>query len=63
MLVLSFCNSIFLIEPLELKNSLEEEGWSVGRSPIHKAVTAADGTTKVSIVKCLYFGFLGANFV
>uniref|UniRef100_A0A3Q7IFN0 Uncharacterized protein n=1 Tax=Solanum lycopersicum TaxID=4081 RepID=A0A3Q7IFN0_SOLLC len=28
-------------EPLELKNSLEEEGWSVGRSPIHKAVTSS----------------------
>ncbi|WMV18140.1 hypothetical protein MTR67_011525 [Solanum verrucosum] len=32
--------------PLEFRNDLQEAGWRVGRSPIHKAVTAADGTTK-----------------
>ncbi|TMW90344.1 hypothetical protein EJD97_015874 [Solanum chilense] len=35
--------------PLEFRNDLEEAGWRVGRSPIHKAVTAADGTTKLLI--------------
>ncbi|KAK4707063.1 hypothetical protein R3W88_033361 [Solanum pinnatisectum] len=35
--------------PLEFRNDLQEAGWRVGRSPIHKAVTAADGTTKLLI--------------
>lgn len=35
--------------PLPFRNDLEEAGWMVGRSPIHKAVTAADGTIKLLI--------------
>ncbi|KAJ8557633.1 hypothetical protein K7X08_003258 [Anisodus acutangulus] len=35
--------------PLAFRNDLEEAGWRVGRSPIHKAVTAADGTIKLLI--------------
>ncbi|XP_059297394.1 uncharacterized protein LOC132050252 [Lycium ferocissimum] len=35
--------------PLEFRKDLEEAGWRVGRSPIHKAVTAADGTIKLLI--------------
>lgn len=33
--------------PLAFRNELQEAGWSVGRSPVHKSVTAADGTVKV----------------
>ncbi|XP_075085768.1 uncharacterized protein LOC107814127 isoform X2 [Nicotiana tabacum] len=33
--------------PLAFRYDLEEAGWRVGRSPIHKAVTAADGTIKL----------------
>lgn len=36
-----------ILVPLPFRNDLEEAGWMVGRSPIHKAVTAADGTIKV----------------
>ncbi|KAK4351391.1 hypothetical protein RND71_030704 [Anisodus tanguticus] len=32
--------------PLAFRNDLQEAGWRVGRSPIHQAVTAADGTIK-----------------
>ncbi|KAL8551982.1 hypothetical protein ACS0TY_000874 [Phlomoides rotata] len=35
--------------PLAFRNELEEAGWSVGRSPIFKEVTAADGTVKLLI--------------
>ncbi|CAN4094786.1 unnamed protein product [Withania somnifera] len=35
--------------PLAFRNDLQEAGWRVGRSPIHKAVTAADGTIKLLI--------------
>nr|XP_016494948.1 PREDICTED: probable dual-specificity RNA methyltransferase RlmN [Nicotiana tabacum] len=35
--------------PLAFRYDLEEAGWRVGRSPIHKAVTAADGTIKLLI--------------
>ncbi|OIS98699.1 PREDICTED: uncharacterized protein LOC109232218 [Nicotiana attenuata] len=35
--------------PLAFRSDLEEAGWRVGRSPIHKAVTAADGTIKLLI--------------
>lgn len=35
--------------PVPFRNDLEEAGWTVGRSPIHKSVTAADGTIKVLI--------------
>lgn len=34
--------------PLAFRNELHDAGWRVGRSPIHKAVTAADGTVKVN---------------
>lgn len=37
--------------PLPFRNDLEEAGWTVGRSPIHKSVTSADGTIKVIFVK------------
>lgn len=33
--------------PQAFRNDLEEAGWKVGRSPIFKSVTAADGTVKV----------------
>lgn len=39
----------FVQLPLEFRRELQEAGWSVGRSPIHKAVTAADGTVKLLI--------------
>ncbi|KAL0303725.1 UNVERIFIED_CONTAM: putative dual-specificity RNA methyltransferase RlmN [Sesamum radiatum] len=32
--------------PLAFRNELQEAGWNVGRSPIYKEVTAADGTVK-----------------
>lgn len=35
--------------PLAFRNELQEAGWSVGRSPVHKSVTAADGTVKLLI--------------
>ncbi|XP_051143669.1 uncharacterized protein LOC127260060 [Andrographis paniculata] len=35
--------------PLAFRNELQEAGWSVGRSPVYKAVTAADGTVKLLI--------------
>ncbi|KAK6136076.1 hypothetical protein DH2020_030181 [Rehmannia glutinosa] len=35
--------------PLAFRTELQEAGWSVGRSPIHKMVTAADGTVKLLI--------------
>ncbi|KAM3375921.1 putative dual-specificity RNA methyltransferase RlmN [Capsicum galapagoense] len=35
--------------PLAFRNDLQEAGWRVGRSPIHKVVTAADGTIKLLI--------------
>ncbi|PIN01785.1 23S rRNA (adenine(2503)-C(2))-methyltransferase [Handroanthus impetiginosus] len=35
--------------PLAFRNELQEAGWSVGRSPIYKEVTAADGTVKLLI--------------
>ncbi|MCD7453829.1 hypothetical protein HAX54_022289 [Datura stramonium] len=35
--------------PLAFRNDLQEAGWRVGRSPIYKAVTAADGTIKLLI--------------
>ncbi|PIA60277.1 hypothetical protein AQUCO_00300052v1 [Aquilegia coerulea] len=33
--------------PQAFRNSLQEAGWKVGRSQIHRVVTAADGTIKV----------------
>jgi 23S rRNA (adenine2503-C2)-methyltransferase len=33
--------------PKVFREALVGAGWSVGRSPVHHAVTAADGTTKV----------------
>ncbi|OVA16513.1 Ribosomal RNA large subunit methyltransferase RlmN/Cfr [Macleaya cordata] len=35
--------------PLAFRNDLQEAGWKVGRSPIHRVVTAADGTIKILI--------------
>ncbi|XP_022880236.1 uncharacterized protein LOC111397502 isoform X1 [Olea europaea var. sylvestris] len=35
--------------PLAFRNELQDAGWRVGRSPIHKAVTAADGTVKLLV--------------
>lgn len=35
--------------PQAFRNDLEEAGWKVGRSPVHRAVTAADGTIKLLI--------------
>ncbi|KAK9283153.1 hypothetical protein L1049_011384 [Liquidambar formosana] len=33
--------------PLAFRNDLHEAGWRVGRSVVHRAVTAADGTVKL----------------
>ncbi|KAF3775309.1 putative dual-specificity RNA methyltransferase [Nymphaea thermarum] len=33
--------------PQAFRDSLKDTGWKVGRSPIHKIVTASDGTVKV----------------
>ncbi|KAK2966570.1 hypothetical protein RJ640_009342 [Escallonia rubra] len=33
--------------PLAFRNDLLEAGWTVGRSPVHRSVTAADGTVKL----------------
>ncbi|KAG9128724.1 hypothetical protein Leryth_025231 [Lithospermum erythrorhizon] len=33
--------------PLAFRNDLEKEGWRVGRSPVYKSVTSADGTIKL----------------
>ncbi|KAK3029727.1 hypothetical protein RJ639_039136 [Escallonia herrerae] len=33
--------------PLAFRNDLQEAGWTVGRSPVHRSVTAADGTVKL----------------
>lgn len=35
--------------PLAFRNDLEGAGWTVGRSPVHRAVTATDGTIKLLI--------------
>lgn len=35
--------------PLAFRNELQEAGWRIGRSPVYKAVTAADGTVKLLI--------------
>ncbi|KAL6977372.1 23S rRNA (adenine(2503)-C(2))-methyltransferase [Sarracenia purpurea var. burkii] len=35
--------------PQVFRNDLQEAGWKVGRSPIHRMVTAADGTVKLLI--------------
>lgn len=35
------------IVPQAFRDDLQEAGWKVGRSPVHRAVTAADGTVKV----------------
>ncbi|XP_057441945.1 uncharacterized protein LOC130733719 [Lotus japonicus] len=37
----------FIQLPQAFRNDLEEAGWKVGRSPIFKSVTAADGTVKL----------------
>ncbi|GAB4831808.1 hypothetical protein Ancab_005823 [Ancistrocladus abbreviatus] len=39
----------FTYLPQVFRNDLQEAGWSVGRSPIHHAVPAADGTIKLLI--------------
>ena len=38
---------------LAIRNDLQEAGWKVGRSPIFRTVTAADGTVKVDMLLCL----------
>ncbi|XP_065869874.1 uncharacterized protein [Euphorbia lathyris] len=35
--------------PQAFRNELQEAGWKIGRSPIYKSVTAADGTVKLLI--------------
>lgn len=35
---------------LAIRNDLQEAGWKVGRSPIFRTVTAADGTVKLLII-------------
>ncbi|CAI9092394.1 OLC1v1027621C1 [Oldenlandia corymbosa var. corymbosa] len=35
--------------PLAFRNELQEAGWRIGRSPVYKSVTAADGTVKLLI--------------
>ncbi|KAJ0979513.1 hypothetical protein J5N97_014987 [Dioscorea zingiberensis] len=35
--------------PQAFRDELREAGWKVGRSPVHRAVTAADGTIKMLI--------------
>ncbi|KAG8645056.1 probable dual-specificity RNA methyltransferase RlmN [Manihot esculenta] len=35
--------------PQAFRNDLQEAGWTVGRSPIYRTVTAADGTVKLLI--------------
>lgn len=35
--------------PQAFRDNLQEAGWKVGRSPVHRAVTAADGTVKLLI--------------
>ncbi|XP_038989041.1 probable dual-specificity RNA methyltransferase RlmN [Phoenix dactylifera] len=35
--------------PQAFRNGLREAGWRVGRSPVHRAVSAADGTVKILI--------------
>ncbi|KAH7548108.1 hypothetical protein JRO89_XS14G0068000 [Xanthoceras sorbifolium] len=35
--------------PLAFRNNLQESGWTVGRSPIYRTVTATDGTVKLLI--------------
>ncbi|GMH27166.1 hypothetical protein Nepgr_029009 [Nepenthes gracilis] len=37
----------FIYLPQAFRNGLQEAGWSVGRSPLYQAVTAADGTIKL----------------
>jgi hypothetical protein len=46
--------------PQELRDALVGAGWTVGRSPIHHSVTAADGTIKVTILYPLYFYLMDA---
>lgn len=37
--------------PQAFRRNLRDAGWRVGRSPVHQAVTAADGTVKVLMVQ------------
>lgn len=37
----------FVQLPQALRNELQEAGWKVGRSPVHRMVTATDGTIKL----------------
>jgi hypothetical protein len=41
------CFSFFFPVPKAFREALLGAGWTVGRSPVHHAVTASDGTTKV----------------
>lgn len=38
--------------PKAFREALLGAGWTVGRSPVHHAVTASDGTTKVLLFPC-----------
>lgn len=37
--------------PQAFRSNLRDAGWRVGRSPVHQAITAADGTVKVLVVQ------------
>lgn len=39
--------------PQAFRIDLREAGWRVGRSPVHRAVSAADGTVKVKSITLL----------
>jgi len=51
--------------PQGFRNTLEDAGWKVGRSPIFETVTAADGTVKVRSVIIIEQNILncGCGFV
>lgn len=44
-----FLSIICLKVPQAFRNDLQEAGWTVGRLPIFRTVTATDGTVKVHI--------------
>ncbi|KAG6760213.1 hypothetical protein POTOM_036719 [Populus tomentosa] len=49
----SFVCAVHHTNKLAIRNDLQEAGWKVGRSPIFRTVTAADGTVKVDMLLCL----------
>ncbi|KAJ6892167.1 hypothetical protein NC651_025383 [Populus alba x Populus x berolinensis] len=46
----SFVCAVHHTNKLAIRNDLQEAGWKVGRSPIFRTVTAADGTVKLLII-------------